>query len=884
MYSFIFRAYYAIRPLNAPDGTVVNAVYGVATMLGKLIAEKKPDHLVICADSRDKGFRDEIYPQYKANRSEPPEDLIPQFDLIDELVKMLSIPVLRQPGFEADDLIATLVKKFSHHDHIDITIATSDKDLMQLVSDKRHVCLYDTMKDKIIREREVMEKFGVPPDKVVEVQGLCGDSSDNIPGISGVGPKTAAKLINDYGSVENVLKNASQIKGKLGEKILEEKNNALVSLELVTLKDDVPFTIHWEDLTYQPPDPQKINPFYERLNFRTLLHQTEHATKNVTEKKDGLGFTIQVLDTAEKLRDAIDRYRKNTTLPPLSFDTETDDLDSHRAGLVGISLCFAKTEACYLPIGHKEGKNIALTAVVEHLAPVLANPDVPKIAQNAKFDMNILIRHSMPVAGLVEDTLIASYLINPDGTHNLDALAQKYLSHETIKFHELVKRGKTFRDVPIDDAAKYSAEDAWVVFSIHETLATELKNRGLDQVYREIEMPLISVLAKMEKNGVLVDQALLAQLKIDFEHRLLSLEKEIYRLAGTEFNINSPKQLGEILFVKLGLPTQRKTKTGFSTDVDVLEALAPQHELPKKLLSYRMLSKLISTYVDQLRNLIHPQTGRIHTTFNQAIAATGRLSSSDPNLQNIPIKTPEGRRIREVFIASPGHIIFSADYSQIELRLLAAFSLDPHLLNAYKYNVDVHKRTAASIFGIDIKDVTDEMRATGKTVNFGVIYGQSPYGLSQQLGVPQKDAKQFIESFYSTFSRVRDYREHILDKARRDGFVTTYLRRRRYVPEINSQNMMNRQNAERVAFNTVFQGSAADLIKKAMIEIHQQIENKKLKSKMLLQVHDELVFEVPHDELHTIEKLVPQIMENSFDLPIPLKVSFSHGRHWGEAH
>lgn len=886
LYSFIFRAYYAIRPLNAPDGTIVNAVYGVATMLNKLIAEKKPDHLVVCADSKEKGFREEIYPQYKANRAEVPEDLIPQFALIDELVRTLGIPVLREPGFEADDLIATLVKKFNSRDHTAICIVSSDKDLMQLVSDKKEVFLYDTMKDKIIREREVMEKFGVPPDKVLEVQGLCGDSSDNIPGISGVGPKTAAKLINDYGSVENVLKHASQIKGKLGEKILEEKNNALISLELVTLKDDVPLKIHWEDLAYHEVDLQKIKPFYERMNFRTLLHRDAGATKTTAIPAGGkkFGFKVHVLDSAEKIRNTLEHYIKLSPLPPLAFDTETDDLDTQRAGLVGISLCFSPSESFYIPITHKSGTNVALADVVDPLAPVLANPQVPKIAQNAKFDMNMLGRHDMPVHGLVDDTLIASYLTDPDASHNLDVLAKKYLDHDTIKFDELVKRGKTFRDVPVDEAARYSAEDAWVVFMIREAVIAELKKQELEKIYREIEMPLIPVLSQMERNGILVDQNLLQELKIDFEQRLKKLEKEIHQLAGTEFNINSPKQLAEILFVKLGLPTQRKTKTGFSTDVDVLEALAPQHELPKKLLDYRMLGKLISTYVDQLRKLINPQTGRIHTTFNQAIAATGRLSSADPNLQNIPIKTPEGRRIREVFIAAPGHVIFSADYSQIELRLLAAFSQDPQLVEAYRKNIDIHKKTAASLFGMEINDVTNEMRATAKTVNFGVLYGQSPYGLSQQLGVPQKDAKRFIDSFYENFSRVRDYREEVINQARHQGYVATYLGRRRHVPDINSQNMMKRQNAERVAFNTVFQGSAADLIKKAMIEIDRQIEKQKLKSKMLLQVHDELVFEVPLEELHTIESLVPPLMENALELPVPLKVSFSHGKHWGEAH
>lgn len=883
LYSFVFRAFFAIRSLNAPDGTPVNAVFGVANMLNKLFLDKKPDHVVICADAKEKGFREDIYPEYKANRDEVPEDLVPQFALIDELIERLAIPVMRVPGFEADDLIATLTKKFAYQEHIHVFIVSSDKDLMQLVSDKNHVCIYDTMKNKMLKESDVLEKFGVTPDKVVDVQSLCGDSSDNIPGVHGVGPKTAAKLVNEFGSLENVLENAAAIKGKIGEKIAAEKDQALLSRKLVALRDDILLDIRFEDLAYPLPDAARMNPFYEKLGFRTLIQEANKPVHTPSPQKSQ-SFTAHTLDSEESVLKMLSSYQKLAPHSFVAFDTETTALDSHQAGLVGVSLCFDNQNAYYIPVAHKTGQNVPLSVVLNHVGPLLSDPKIPKVAQNAKFDMNMLTRHGFNINGLSDDTLLAAYLLNPEGSHDLDTLAQKYLGHTTIKFADVVAKGKNFSDVPVDLATRYAAEDAWVAFSLHHELSSQIKKQEIEKIYRDIEVPLIPVLSNMELSGILVDQNLLDNLKVEFDQRLAELEKQVHALAGQEFNLNSPKQLAEILFVKLGLPPQRKTKTGYSTDVDVLSTLSHMHDLPKKLLDYRTITKLNSTYVIQLKNLINPQTQRVHTTFNQTIAATGRLSSTDPNLQNIPIKTQEGRRIRQVFIAPPEHVLFSADYSQIELRLLAAFSKDPELMSAYQQGLDIHKKTASSLFGVSVDEITNEMRSIGKTVNFGVIYGQSPFGLAQQLGVPQREAKRFIESFYENFSSVHNYREQILLQARQNGFVSTYLGRKRPVPEINSQNMMNRQNAERVAFNTVFQGSAADLIKKAMITIHAELTQKNLKTKMLLQVHDELIFEVPLNELNTIESLVPPIMENAFTLEVPLVVSFSHGKNWGEAH
>lgn len=893
LFSFIFRAYYAIRPLSAPDGTPVNAVYGVITMLNKLIESKKPDHLVVCMESKEKKtFREDLFPAYKANRGPAPEDLGPQIALVEEFVRTYPMQTLTIPGFEADDIIATLAEKFSKGHDLDVIIVTSDKDLMQLVSDD--VCLYDTMKDKISREKEVIEKFGVPPDKVVDVQSLCGDPTDNIPGILGVGPKTAAKLIQEYGSLDNVMEHAQAIKGKVGEKIAAGREELILSRKLVTLDRNVPLEVGYDDLVLKAPDKGKLEAFFQRLGFKTLARNIVMTPTAPTESLSSPGettastpktrtATFRTLTTAEELRGIVSEF-KRTASRPLAFDTETDSTDALRANLVGVSFCFDADTAYYIPVAHKAGTNLDLADVRFILEPLLADAAVPKIAQNAKYDVNVLTRHGFEIAGLADDTLIQSYLVDPEGSHSLDTLAEKYLGHRMIAYADVVKKGQTFADVEIAAATEYSAEDAWAAFRLRDLLADKLAERGAENVYREVELPLVSVLARMERDGILADKKLLATLDDEFRRRFSQLEIDCHKAAGMEFNVNSPKQLGEILFEKLRLPVIKKTKTGYSTDVDVLSALAKHHELPRLMLEYRMLAKLLSTYVEQLTALINPETGRIHTHFNQAVVATGRLSSTEPNLQNIPIKTPEGRRIREVFVAPEGSVMFSADYSQIELRLLAAFSRDPKLLEAYREGVDIHRKTAAGIFGIAVDEVSDEQRGIGKTINFGVIYGQSAFGLAQMLEVPQAEAKHFISRFYQEFERVRVYKDEILDEARRRGYVETRLGRRRYLPELSSRNQLARQNAERAAFNAVFQGSAADLIKKAMVLIAGELVQSRLKTKMVLQVHDELVFEVPECELHTVEHLVPRIMESALDFEVPLKVGFKHGKNWGEAH
>lgn len=872
--SFIFRAYYAIPPLTTSTGTPVNAVFGVVSMLHKLITEKSPDHMVVCNDRPEKGFRHDIYRDYKANRPEPPEDLVPQFELIQEYIRTLNIKQLDQEGYEADDIIATIVNKYKTQKDLQIFIVSSDKDLMQLVGE--NVFVYDTMKDKVFKAPDVMEKFDVPPEKLADLQGLTGDSTDNVPGIAGVGPKTAAKLLKEYGSLKAVLENAKHIKGKLGEKIKSGRESALVSRKLVTLATDIPVDTGWEALVYHKPDTEKLNAFYRKLEFKKFLTGEAEEKKTVSQRSK---TNFVLLDDADKLKTAITALTQKK-ISTFAFDTETDSINPHFARLVGLSFCATSDAAYYVPVAHHGQKNVALKDVQEILGPVLNDDSIPKVAQNAKFDLVVLYRHGIFVNGVTDDTMIASFLVDPSSQHNLDYLAQKYLNHTTIPFSAVVPKKKTFADVSLDKACDYAAEDAWVAFKLIESLKKDLDGAGLLKAYHDVEVPLVPVLTRMELNGVLIDKDHLGTLEEEFSRRIDLLREKIHRLAGEEFNIASPKQLGAILFNKLNLPVVKTTKTGFSTDVEVLEKLSKQHELPRQLLAYRTLSKLLSTYVVQLKNLTHPQSGRVHTSFNQTIAATGRLSSTDPNLQNIPVRTEEGRRIREAFVVPKGALLLSADYSQIELRLLAAFCKDPFLVSAYQNNLDVHAQTAALILGIDVEDVKEAQRTMGKTVNFSVLYGQSPYGLSQQLAVPQSEARHFIENFYKKFERVSKYKDEILLAARKNGFVTTFLGRRRYLPDLRSKNHLARQNAERAAFNTVFQGSAADLIKMAMIAIDRELASKKYKTKMILQVHDELVFEVPKDEIDTVMPLVTHAMENAFELDVPLKVSCRIGKNW----
>ncbi|MCB1215157.1 MAG: DNA polymerase I, partial [Deltaproteobacteria bacterium] len=733
--SYIFRAYYATPPLSNSEGLPTNATYGFTQMLMKLLEEVKPEHLVMVFDAGKESFRHKIYPKYKANRGDPPEDLIPQFQTIREVVEALNIPVLEKPGFEADDIIATLIAKPEQLPaQVDAIIVSSDKDLLQLVDGR--VKMWDTMKGKHFGAKEAEEKFGVPPEKIVEVQALMGDSVDNIPGVPGIGPKTAASLIQTYGSLEKLYAHLGEIKGKQKEKLEQNRELALISHKLVELKKDVPLKTSFKDYALREPQQEKCQKLFERLEFHRFLNKKSKSQKTLKTQDYEL---VQEESSLKKLISALKAAGE------FAVDTESTSLNLFKAHLVGLSFSLDQGQACYIPVGHEtKDKQLAKDLVLKELKPVLQDPKLKKYFQNYKYDQGLLAKEGIEVEGLAMDTLVAAYLLDSSGRYKLDMLSLKYLQHQMISFEEVVDHKKeeaAFAKVSLKRATTYAAEDAEVTFRLAKIFEKDLAKEGLKKLYENLEQPLIPVLAKMERVGVLLDQDFLKDLQEQFAQGLEECQIKAHELAGQDFNLNSPKQLQEILFDKLGLKPTKKTKTGYSTDVEVLQALAHVHPLPETLLRHRTLSKLKSTYVDALLTLVEPSTGRIHTSFNQTVAETGRLSSSDPNLQNIPIKTPEGAQIRRAFIAEKGFILLSADYSQIELRVLAELSGDKALRKAFEENLDIHSLTAANIFNVPEAKVDAQMRSVGKTINFAVIYGKTVFGLSQQLGIPQKEAK-----------------------------------------------------------------------------------------------------------------------------------------------
>jgi len=886
--SFIFRAYYGIRALKTSKGVPTNATYGVVTMMLKLLKDKKPEYLTMLFDSPVPSFRKEIYAEYKAHRPPPPEDLVPQFDHIKRFVSTYPFPHLQKDGFEADDLIATVTKR-AVKDGYQVMIVSADKDLMQLVDE--NVYLYDSMKDKVFGPKEVEEKFGVPPSRVGDVLALWGDASDNIPGVPGVGEKTATKLIQEFGSLENLLAHPEKVSGKLSEKIKNSKDQALLSRKLVDLHMQVPVDWKWEEFFLREADRQALNEFYREMEFNKLIDQSLEVSASQqsgesTSQQIGKSTNrdYELILTHQQLDKWIELIKKAKAF---SFDTETTSLNFNEARLVGISLAIAKGRACYIPVGHSYlgcPEQLPIADVVQKLRPVFSNPFIAKYAQHAKYDREILMGVNLEVDGLAGDSLLASYVYNPETPHNLDRLSMEYLNETTIKFDDIVGKDQTFADVPLDKACDYSAEDADLTLRLIDELHPRLKENNLWSCYEEIELPMSQVLMEMEMSGVYADQDFLKELGREFSGKIRKLEEEIQQAAGREFNLNSPKQVADVLFVKLQLPILKKTKTGPSTDVDVLTELASSHPVPRLMLEYRTLAKLMSTYVEQLQRLVSSKTGRVHSSFNQTVAATGRLSSTDPNLQNIPIRTEEGRRIRQAFSAPKGSVIVSADYSQIELRLLAAFCKDPHLVEAFRKNDDIHRMTAEKVFGKKPEEVDARLRGMAKTVNFGIIYGQSPFGLATQLDIPNAEAKRIIEEFYKQFPSVLEYREDVLKQVRKDGEIRTWKGRRRLIPEINSRNQNLKNMAERTAFNTLFQGSAADLIKVAMIAISKRLKAEELKSLMILQVHDELIFEAPEGEVEILKKLVTHEMENAIPCEVPLKVEIGTGPNWAMAH
>lgn len=881
---YFFRAFFAIRQLSTSKGFPTNAVFGFINMLMKVLDNEKPTKLAIAFDTAKPSFRKERYAEYKSNRSAPPEDLVKQIPYIFRAVDAFGIPRLEKPGFEADDIIGTLATR-AVKDGYSVEIITGDKDLMQLVSDD--VRIYDTMKDKRIDADGVKERFGVTPAQVVDLLALMGDSSDNIPGVSGIGEKTAAELINQFGSLDGIYRHLDEIKQpKRRETLAKEKETAYLSQELATVQCDMDLSLDWSTLDYRGPKLDELQALFTELEFTALLKRFGLKTGDSPASGYVKGSYETVRDEA-RLKEILGELARS---PRVAVDTETTSLTVQSASLVGVSLAGHEGKAYYVPVGHRApagGERLAdqipEARARELLKPFLEDAKIPKIGQNLKYDMQILRRWGIELRGIEADTLIASYLIDPSAPHNLDALALRYLGHQNITYEEVAGKGKaqiSFAEVPLDKATEYSGEDADVTLRLHGKLVPDLEKQQLTRLFHDVEMPLVDVLAEMEYCGVLIDAPRLSEMGESLQDEMAAVESRVHGFAGGPFNINSPKQLSQVLFEKLKLPVIRKTKTGISTDENVLQQLCSQHEICTHILKYRELQKLRSTYVEGLLAEIHPETGRVHTSYNQTVTATGRLSSSNPNLQNIPVGGDKRYDIRSVFVCEEGHELLSADYSQVELRLMADMSGDRELSRAFLEDQDVHEFTGRLIFGTST--ITPEQRRIAKTINFGVIYGQTPFGLSQTLKIPPGQAKDFIEAYFKRYTGVQAFLKKLVEEARAKGYVTTLLGRRRHFPDIRSENRMTREMAERAAINAPIQGTAADMIKKAMVSLHRRLRLERLRARMILQVHDELVFEVPVDEKKRVEAIVRDEMEHALNLNVPLKVDMGWGKNWGE--
>lgn len=879
--AYIYRAYHAIRSLTNSKGLPTNAAFGFTRMLIKLIEDRSPEYVVMFFDAKGPTFRHEIYQDYKANRPPMPEDLSIQIPYIKEITHGFNIPVIEKQGFEADDLIGTF-KCRAEKAGFFVVMVTGDKDFVQLVTD--NAVIWDPMKEKTIDINSVRDDFGVEPCQMIDVMALSGDASDNIPGVPGIGPKTALSLIKTFQTVEHLYESVHTItKKKQHENLILYKEQALLSKKLVKIHIDVPFPFHPENFRYETPDNTKLSKLFKNLEFRQL--QQAFPKRSDLSKKN-----YHAVYDMSALLDLIGRLEKTARF---AIDTETTSKDPMQANLVGLSFSMKPDEAFYIPCAHdypEAPAQLELKKVLSQLKPVLENPDIKKIGQNIKYDWMVLKRHGINLAGVMFDTMLASYLINPSKrAHNLDQIALDFLDHKTITYKEISGKGKkdmSFAEISLEKAVPYSCEDADITLMAYHVLMPLIDSAGLMELYNKVELPLVPVLMNMEMTGVRVDKQKLMDLSKSFEHQLEQLESMIYSMAGEEFNIKSSQQLGRILFEKLKLPVQKKTKkkTGYSTDVNVLTALADKHELPEIILRHRTLAKLKSTYTDALLDLVHPETGRIHTSYNQTVTATGRLSSSDPNLQNIPIRTDEGMEIRKAFVPRKDWTLVSADYSQIELRILAHYADDDILLEAFKNDEDIHTRTATEVFQVFPSFVTSELRRQAKVINFGIVYGMSPYGLSKELGISRKMAKIYIDNYFARYKGVKRFVDQTISDARKTQKTSTLLGRIRLLPDINSSNKVVREFAERTAINTPVQGTAADLIKLAMIRVDAAFREGGLNSAMLLSVHDEIVFEVPPEELASVKVLVKEIMEGIWNLKVPLKVNLASGDNWAKAH
>ena len=917
--SYLYRAFHAFPPLTNSAGEPTGAMYGMLNMLKSLISQVQPSHIAVVFDAKGKTFRDEMFEQYKSHRPPMPDDLRKQIQPLHDIIRALGIPLLVIEGVEADDVIGTLAVAASKANQ-KVLISTGDKDMAQLVDD--NIMLINTMNNTLLDREAVIEKYGIPPELIIDYLALMGDSADNIPGVAGVGEKTALGLLQGIGSMAEIYANLDKvaelpIRGakKLGDKLLAEKEMADLSYRLATIKTDVALDITPEQLTLGASNNDQLTEYFGRYEFKRWLNEVMNGADSITNNNEqptkinhyqATPALAQNNDDETLPAIQIDRSRYETLLTEadlnrwveklnqaklFALDTETDNLDYMAANLVGISFALENGEAAYLPLQLDylgAPKTLEKTTALTLLKPILENPTIQKVGQNFKYDLTIFARNGIDVQGVAFDTMLESYVLNSTGRHNMDDLAKRYLGHQTITFEEIAGKGKnqlTFNQIPLEKAAEYAAEDADVTMKLQQVLWEKLsKEPTLEKLFKEMELPLLGVLSRMERRGVLIDSDALFLQSNEIANRLSELEEQAYVLAGQPFNLASTKQLQEILFDKLGLPVIQKTPKGApSTNEEVLEELAFSHELPKVLVEHRGLSKLKSTYTDKLPQMVNSQTGRVHTSYHQAVTATGRLSSSDPNLQNIPIRNEEGRRIRQAFIAREGFTVVAADYSQIELRIMAHLSQDQGLINAFTQGKDIHRSTAAEIFGVALDEVTSEQRRNAKAINFGLIYGMSAFGLSRQLGIGRADAQSYMDLYFKRYPGVQTFMHDIREKAKAQGYVETLFGRRLYLPDINSSNGMRRKAAERVAINAPMQGTAADIIKRAMIQLDQKLQNDP-DIAMIMQVHDELVFEVRSEKVAFYSKLIKTHMESAADLVVPLIVDVGQGTNWDEAH
>jgi len=891
--SFLFRAYHAIPPLTSPGGLPTNAIHGVTNMLRKLVADYHSDYLTVVFDAPGKTFRNDLFPDYKAHRPPMPDDLRVQIEPLHNIIRAMGLPLLMEPDIEADDLLGVLAFHAVAQGY-GVIISTGDKDMAQLVGDQ--IMLENTMTNTRMDVQGVIDKFGVRPDQIADYLALIGDTVDNIPGVPKVGPKTAAKWLQQYETLDNLIAHADEIKGKIGDNLRASLDQLPLAKQLTTIRHDLDLPYHMDDLKQQPMDKAELTNLLTELGFSSWLKVLDNRANDVPapvidgEPPSDIDKQYETLLSEQQFQHWLKQLERADLF---AFDTETTSLDYGKAEIVGVSFAVAPGKAAYLPVAHSypgAPEQLNRERVLERLRPLLESPNHLKLGQNLKYDSHVLANHGITLRGIAHDTMLESYVLDSTATrHNMDDMAQTYLGVTTIRYEDVAGKGAKqipFQEVAIEQATPYAAEDADITLRLHHLLSKRLQQQpGLARLYRDIEMPLLPVLVRIERNGVLIDTDMLARQSLELANQIITIEQHAHDLAGRHFNLGSPKQIQEILFDQLKLPVLKKTPKGQpSTDEGVLQELAADYPLPKLILEHRSLSKLKSTYIDKLPMQLDPKTGRVHTSYHQAVAATGRLSSSDPNLQNIPIRSEEGRKIRKAFIAPDGYKIVAADYSQIELRIMAHLSGDAGLLNAFQEGEDIHRATAAEVFGVAPGQVTNDLRRSAKAINFGLIYGMSSFGLAQQLGLGRNQAQEYIDLYFARYPGVKNYMDNIRAQAREQGYVETLFGRRLYLPDIKSRNAATRQYAERTAINAPMQGSAADIIKRAMIAADHWLETEKPDAKMIMQVHDELVFEIAERQLeHCIVK-IRGLMSSAAELDVPLVVDVGIGDNWDEAH